>query len=332
MVQTPIVSAPARIAALGMYAPEKVLTNADFERWLATSDEWIVKRTGIRRRHVVAEGQYSSHLAIAAVDDLLAHHPDVRIEEIDYLIVGSSTPDYAYPSLSAMLQAHFRLPTTVGALDISTACAGFAYGINLAAGLIGTRQIRRALVITADALTRSVDYTDRSTCVLFGDGAGAALIEYSETPAIFGMDAGADGNGGKFLYRTAQRTEINGVEDASRLLHQEGPAVYRWVLENVPPAIFRILARAGMTLDAIDWFVPHSANLRMIEALAKRLPFPIERTLISVEEYGNTSAVSIPLALVPAVRDGRVKAGHRVLLMGFGGGLVTAGNVVVWSA
>lgn len=326
-----IVSAPARIAALGIYAPEAVLTNADFERRLDTSDEWIVKRTGIRRRHRVADDQHTSHLAIAAVDDLFAHHPERSIRDVDYLIVGSSTPDYAYPSVSAMLQAHYGLPRTVGALDISTACAGFAYGINLATGLIGTGQIRRALVIVADALTRSVDYTDRSTAVLFGDGAGAALVEYSAEPAIFGMDAGADGSGGKFLYRTGLRTEINGIVDTSRLLHQEGAAVYRWVLENVPLAIARILDRAGMTLADIDWFVPHSANMRMIEALDKRLPFPFERTLLSVEEYGNTSAVSIPLALVPAVRDGRVRPGHRLLLMGFGGGLVTAGNVLVWT-
>jgi len=325
-----VVSAPARIAALGIYAPEAVLTNADFERRLDTSDEWIVKRTGIRRRHVVAERQHTSDLAIAAIDDLLAHHPKVAIADVDYLIVGSSTPDYAYPSVSAMLQAHYGLPKTVGALDISTACAGFAYGINLACGLIGTGQVRRVLVVVADALTRSVDYTDRSTAVLFGDGGGAALIEYSAKPAIFGMDAGADGNGGKFLYRTGLRTDINGTVDSTRLLRQEGSSVYRWVLENVPHAVERILQRAGMSLDDIDWFVPHSANMRMIEALDKRLPFPFERTLLSVEEYGNTSAVSIPLALVPAVRDGRVRAGQRLLLMGFGGGLVMAGNVIEW--
>lgn len=327
---TTVVSAPARVAALGIYAPEGVLTNADFARRLDTSDEWIVQRTGIRRRHVVAERQHTSDLAIAAVNDLLAHHPGVTIADVDYLIVGSSTPDYAYPSVSAMLQAHYGLPKTVGALDISAACAGFAYGINLACGLIGTGQVRRVLVVVADALTRSVDYTDRSTAVLFGDGGGAALIEYSADPAIFGMDAGADGNGGKFLYRTGLRTDINGVVDSSRLLRQEGAAVYRWVLENVPLAVARILSRAGMTLDDIDWFVPHSANMRMIEALDKRLPFPFERTLLSVEEYGNTSAVSIPLALVPAVRDGRVRAGQRLLLMGFGGGLVMAGNVIEW--
>lgn len=326
-----IVSAPARIGALGMYAPERVVANVDLEERLDTSDEWIVKRTGIRRRRYVADEQYSSHLAISAIENLLAHHPDVRIREIDYIIVGSSTPDYAYPSLSALVQTHFGMPATVGALDISTACAGFAYAINLAAGLVGTHQADRVLIVVADALTRSVDFTDRATAVLFGDGAGAAVVERSERPAIFGMDAGADGSGGKFLYRTALRHEINGVVDSSHLLRQEGPAVYRWVLENVPRAIRRVLARAGTSLDQIDWFVPHSANLRMIEALGKRLPFPMERTLTSVEEYGNTSAVSIPLALVPAVRKGRIRAGDRVLIMGFGGGLVTAGNVIVWT-
>ncbi len=327
-----VISAPARIAALGMYVPERVLDNAYFERIVETSDDWIVQRTGIRERHVVAPEQYTSHLAIGAVEDLCAHHPEVRLSDIDFIIVNTTTPDYAYPTVSTLLQAHFALPRSVGAVDISTACAGFVYGINLAAGLIGTGQARRVLVVAADALTRSVDYTDRSTCILFGDGAGAALIERSDVPGIFGMDAGSDGTGGKFLYRTGLRHEINGVEDASGLLRQRGAEVYRWVLENVPVAIDRVLQRAGMTLGEIDWFVPHSANLRMIDALCKRIGFPSERTLTSIERYGNTSAVSVPLALVPAVRAGRIADGARVLMMGFGGGLVTAGNVLRWSS
>jgi len=326
----PIVSAPAHVAAVGTYAPQRVLSNADLERMVETSDEWIRQRTGIARRHVVSEREFTSDLAAAAVRDLLEHAPHIDPASIDYVIVGSTTPDYVYPNLASMLQDRYHLPTTAGALDINVACAAFTYGINLACGLIGTGQIRRALVVVADALTRSVDYTDRSTCVLFGDGGAAAIVEYSERPAIFGMTAAADGSGGKFLYRTAMRAEINGVVDETRLLHQEGAAVYRWVLANVPDFVFRVLERAGMTLDDVDWFVPHSANLRMIEALAKRLPFPMDRTLLSIEEYGNTSAVSIPLALVPAVRDGRIKRGDRLLLVSFGGGLVSAGNVVVW--
>lgn len=322
-------SAPARIGAVGMYAPQRVLTNADFEKMFDTTDEWIVQRTGIRTRHVVSEGEYTSHLAIGAIDDMLAHNPGVRLGDIDYLIVNSTTPDYAYPSVAAMLQTHYSLPTTVGALDIATACAGFAYGINLACGLIASGECDRVLVVAADALTRSVDYADRATAVLFGDGAGVALIERSAAPQIFGMSHGSDGSGGRFLYRTNMRSEINGQIDDSRLLRQNGREVYRWVVETIPGEIGRILARANLTLDQIDWFVPHSANLRMIEALDKRIGFPIERTLISMVEYGNTSAVTIPLALVPAMRDGRVQPGQRVLIMGFGGGLVTSGCVVV---
>ncbi len=224
------------------------------------------------------------------------------------------------------------MPLTVGAVDISTACAGFTYGLNLAAGLVASGQAERVLVCVGDALTRTIDYTDRATCVLFGDGGGAALVERSEKPAISGMYAGSDGTAGAFLYRTAVRQEVNGKIDSSRLVRQEGASIYRWVMENIPAAIQSVLDRGGLTLRDIDWFVPHSANARMIEALAHRLPFPIERTLLSIEEYGNTSGASIPLALTPAVRDGRVRPGDKLLLMGFGGGLVLAGNVVTWTA
>ena len=323
------IQAPARISAYGIHAPQRLLTNADFEKLVDTSDEWIVQRTGIKTRHAVGEGEYASHMAIGAVDDLLAHHPEIDLQTIDFILAASSTSDYFYPSISAMLQAHYKLPNAIGAVDIATACAGFAYNMNLAVGLIASGQAQRVLIVAADALTRTVDYTDRATCVLFGDGGAAAVVERSDEPHIFGMSAMADGNGGKFLYRTNVRTEINGIEDPTHFLRQDGRDVYRWVMENVPNAVHRVLERAEMTMDQIDWFAPHSANLRMLEALDKRLNFPMERTLISVTEYGNTSAVSIPLALVPALREGRVKKGDRVLVMGFGGGLVGAGNVLV---
>jgi 3-oxoacyl-[acyl-carrier-protein] synthase III len=328
MISQRVIAAPARLSAYGIYVPERILTNADFERMVETSDEWIVKRTGIRTRHVVGETEYSSDLAIGAVNDLLAHYPNVQLGDVDYIIAASTTPDYVYPSIAAMLQDHYGLPTSIGAVDISTACAGFAYGVNVACGLIASGECDRVLVVAADALTRSVDYTDRSTCVLFGDGAGVTLVERSAVPAIVGMTHGSDGGGGKFLYRTNVRTSINGVDDPARLLRQEGREVYRWAIENVPPAVERVLQRSGVTLNEIDWFVPHSANLRMIEAICKRIGFPLDRTLRSVEEFGNTSAVTIPLALIPAIRSGRVKPGDRALLMGFGGGLVLAGSVV----
>ncbi len=324
------IEAPARIAGFGIYVPPRVLANADLERMMDTSDEWIVQRTGIHKRHVVSEGEYASTLAFGAIDDLFAHHPDIDRSTIDYIIVASTTPDYVYPSLAAMIQLHFGLSNNAGAVDISATCAGFAYAVNLAAGLISSRQAERVLVVASEALSLSADYSDRATAVLFGDGAGVALLERSETPQLFGMTAGVDGSGGPALFRTGLRTDINGVVDPSGKLRQKGQDVYRWVMENIPGTVFRTLERAGKMVDEIDWFAPHSANLRMIEALNKRLNIPMEKTLVSVSEYGNTSAVSIPLALVPAIRDGRVRRGDTILQIGFGGGLVTAANVFVY--
>jgi 3-oxoacyl-[acyl-carrier-protein] synthase-3 len=313
-----------------MYVPERVITNEDLARIVDTSDEWIVQRTGIQTRRRVAENEYASDLAVNAVRDLLERHPGVDARSIDYIIVSSTTPDYVYPSIAALVQDRIGIPTTCGALDISAACAGFCAGLNLAAALIASDQARSVLLIATEALTRSVDYTDRATCVLFGDGAAAMLVVRDERSALAGMDSGSDGSAGPALYRTAMRPEIDGVRDESGLLRQVGRDVYRWVLENIPPAIDRILDRAGMSLDEIDWFIPHSANMRMVEALCKRIDFPLERTLTSMVEYGNTSAVSIPLALIPAVRNGTIKSGDRLLIVGFGGGLVSAGAVLTW--
>lgn len=323
--------APVRVAACGMYVPERIVTNEDLAHIVETSDEWIVQRTGIRTRRRVAENQYASDLAVDAVRDLLRAHPDVDVKSIDYVLVSSTTPDYVYPSISALVQDRIGIPTAAGALDVSAACAGFCAIMNLAAALIASNQARNVLIIATEALTRSVDYTDRSTCVLFGDGAAAMLLVRDERCALAGMDSGSDGSAGPALYRTATRCEIGGVRDESGLLRQSGRDVYRWVLENIPFAIDRILDRAAMSLDQVDWFIPHSANMRMIEALCKRIGYPLERTLTSMVEYGNTSAVSIPLALIPAVREGTIKAGDRILLIGFGGGLVSAGAVLTWT-
>lgn len=323
--------APARVSAVGMYAPKGVITNDDLSRLVDTTDEWIVQRTGIRRRHRVAEDEFASDLAARAVEDLLAKHPSADTKEIDFILACSTTPDYVYPSIAALLQDRFGVSRAVGALDLSAACAGFCSAVNLACALIESHQARSVLVVATEALTRTIDYTDRSTCVLFGDGGAAMLLERDEAGALAGMDWGADGSAGPALFRTATRGDIAGVQDGSGFLRQVGRDVYRWVLENIPAAVDRILDRAAMSMDEIDWFIPHSANMRMIEALCKRIGFPLERTLTSVEEYGNTSAVSIPLALIPAVRDGRVRHGDRILMIGFGGGLVSAGAVLTWT-
>ena len=318
------------MSALGMYVPETVITNADLQRIVETSDEWILQRTGIRTRRRVAENEYTSDLCVRAVEDLLRNNPGVSPSSIEYILLATTTPDYVYPSVAALVQDRVGIPTSAGALDISAACAGFCSAMNLGAALITSGQTRNALIVAGESLTRSVDYTDRSTCVLFGDGAAAALLEYDERCALAGMDSGSDGSAGPALYRTAMRRDINGTVDESGLLRQVGRDVYRWVLENVPATIDRILKRAGLRRSEIDWFIPHSANMRMIEALCKRIGFPLERTLTSLVEYGNTSSVSIPLALIPAVRNGTVKPGDKILMVGFGGGLVTSGNVLTW--
>ena len=330
MTRAPL-TAPVRVRAVGMYAPHETITNADLERMVETSDEWIVQRTGIRTRRKAAQTEFTSDLCIKAVQDLASQNPDVDLRSVDFVIVATTTPDYVYPSVAALVQDRLGIPKSSGALDISAACAGFCSALNIGAALITSGQTRNALVLAGETLTRSVDYTDRATCVLFGDGAAAMLLEYDERRTLAGMDAGSDGSVGPALYRTATRSEIGGIIDESGLLRQVGRDVYRWVMENIPQTVGRILDRAGLNLDDIDWFIPHSANMRMIEALCKRLDFPLERTLTSVEEYGNTSAVSIPLALIPAVRDGRVKSGDRILMVGFGGGLVSAGAVLTWT-
>jgi 3-oxoacyl-[acyl-carrier-protein] synthase-3 len=322
--------APVRAAALGMYVPQDVITNQDLAKIVETSDEWIIQRTGIQTRRRVAENEYASDLAVDAVRDLLRANPDVDARDIDFVLVSSTTPDYVYPSIAAIVQDRMGIPRSSGALDVSAACAGFCACLNLGAALIASDQARNVLIIATEALTRSIDYTDRSTCVLFGDGAGAMILVRDERSALAGMDSGSDGSAGPALYRTAMRADIDGVRDESGLLRQAGRDVYRWVLENIPAAIDRILDRAAMSLDEIDWFIPHSANMRMIEALNKRINFPMERTLTSMVEYGNTSAVSIPLALIPAVRNGTIKSGDRILMVGFGGGLVSAGAVLTW--
>jgi len=303
----PRVNAPVRVSAVGMYVPRRVITNDDLSHVVDTSDEWIVQRTGIRERRRVAEDEHTSDLCVHAVEDLLATYPHVRLSEVEYIFVATTTPDYVYPSVAAMIQDRLGIPTSAGALDISAACAGFCSALNLAAAMIASGQIRNAMVIAGEALTRSVDYTDRATCVLFGDGAAAAFVEYDERRLLSGMDSTTDGSAGPSLYRTATRKDMRGALDPTGLLRQDGRDVYRWVVENVPAAVDRVLERAQMQLAGVDWFVPHSANMRMIEALCKRMAFPPERTLTSVQTYGN-----------------------KVLLMGFGGGLVTAGSVLTW--
>jgi 3-oxoacyl-[acyl-carrier-protein] synthase-3 len=318
----------ARVADIATYVPEGRLTNADLAKMVETSDEWILQRTGIRERSIAAGDQFASDLGLEAVRRLRERVGS--LERVDTVIAATSTADYVFPSLAAQIQYGANLPHA-GAFDVGAACAGFPYALNLAAAMVASGQAREVLVVAGEVMTKALDYTDRSTCILFGDGAGAALVvPADERSYIERCTYACDGEGGKYLYRTNIRHDIAGREDDTGLLRQSGSDVYKWAVRRVSEAIASMLADANLTANDIDWFIPHSANLRIVEALCSRTGIARERTLTSIEDYGNTSTASIPLALMPALDDGRVKRGDRILMYGFGGGLVHAGTLLRW--
>ncbi|PZT51967.1 ketoacyl-ACP synthase III [Paenibacillus silvae] len=320
----------AAITAMGTYVPDRILSNADLEKMVDTSDEWIVQRTGMRERRIAAEHQFVSDLATEAVKDMV-HRYEVNITDVDMILFATSTPEYSFPSSASRLQANLGIPHT-GVLDLNAACAGFTYGMQLADSLVTSGMYRKVLVIGAETLSKITDYTDRTTCVLFGDGAGAFLVERALGQGDFkSVVSGTQGEGGMHLYKSGLSTEMNGQPlNAEGKLVQNGREVYKWAVRMVPEQLTELIAKADMSPEQIDWFVPHSANMRMIEAVCERGPIPLERTLTSMEYRGNTSAASIPLALQLAVDEGKLQHGQNVALFGFGGGLTYSGLVVRW--
>lgn len=321
----------AIITAIGAYVPERILSNADLEKLVDTSDEWIVQRTGMRERRIAAEHEFVSDLATRAIEDLVRRYA-VRIEDVDMIIVASSTVEYAFPSAASRVQANLRIPHT-GVLDVNAACAGFTYGLQLANSLVTSGLHRKVLVVGAETLSKITDYTDRTSCVLFGDGAGAVLIEESGQAegGFLAAISGTNGEGGIHLYKAGLSNQMNGVAlQGNGVLVQNGREVYKWAVRMVPEQLTAMIHQASLLPEHIDWFVPHSANLRMIEAMCERGPIELERTLTSVEYRGNTSAASIPLALQLAVDEGRLKHGQQLALLGFGGGLTYSGVIVRW--
>jgi 3-oxoacyl-[acyl-carrier-protein] synthase III len=306
----------SRITAIGSYVPTNVLTNVDLESLVETSDEWIVQRTGIRERRISATDEFTSDLCIAAVENMVARY-SCSLEDVDLILVATHTAELACPSMACLVQAHFSIPRTA-AIDLNATCAGFAYALHLANGMIAAGLHRKVLVIGADALSKTTDYNDRTTCILFGDGAGAVLLERNEdNPGFMGYYGGSDGSGGIHLYRTV-------------LIVQNGREVYKFAVTTVPAGVNALLSLAGMTTGQIDWFIPHSANLRIIESICEKTGIPMEKTLHTIEQYGNTSAATIPLALDQGVREGKIRSDHTLLLYGFGGGLVHAGLLWRW--
>ncbi|CAN7324873.1 ketoacyl-ACP synthase III [Paenibacillus sp. LjRoot153] len=320
----------ARISAIGTYVPEHILTNDELSRMVDTNDEWIIQRTGIRARRIAGAHEFSSHLCIAAVQNLIDRYPS-SLDDVELIIVSTHTPDLSSTPVACQVQAHFGIQAA-GAYDLNATCAGFTYALHTASALVAAGVHHKILVIGGDALSKITDYTDRSTCILFGDGAGAVVVEREEAqPAFLAYHMGSDGSGAKHVYRTGLATELNGdpLLGEGKLV-QNGREVYRFAVSTVPQGIEMLLQKSGLPLTAIDWFIPHSANLRMIDSICEKSGIPIEKALYSLEYFGNTSAASIPLALDLGIRDGKVQTGDTLLLYGFGGGLTHAGLIVRW--
>ncbi|RCX15356.1 3-oxoacyl-[acyl-carrier-protein] synthase III [Fontibacillus phaseoli] len=325
-----IPTSKARITALGTYVPEKILSNEDLEQLVDTNDAWIVQRTGIKERHIAAEAEFTSDLCIRAAENLRDTH-NVSLDDVDLIIVSTTTPDYSFPTVSCRVQKHFGMEN-VGAIDLNATCAGFTYALHVANGMISSGLHKKVLVVAGETMSKITDYTDRSTCILFGDGAGAALVEYApDQPGFESAIMGTQGSGGIQVYRSGLSSRMDGTElEGEGRIVQNGREVFKWAVRTVSAGIDRLLEQAGVTLDDIDWFVPHSANLRMIESICEKSGIPLAKTLQSVQDMGNTSSASIPLALQSGIQAKQLNPGDRILLYGFGGGLTHCGLIVTW--
>lgn len=308
----------SRIIGTGGYLPEKVLTNHDLEAMVETSDEWITDRTGIKTRHVAAEGETTCGLAELAARAAL-DAAGVRPDDIDLVIVATTTPDRVFPSTACLLQQRLGIHGCA-AFDIQAVCTGFIYALGVADKFIRSGSHRRALVVGAETLSRIVDWTDRTTCVLFGDGAGAVVVEASEEPGILSTHLHADGQYKDLLSTTGGISE--GCPNPSGTAHitMQGNEVFKMAVNTLGRIVDETLAANSMKKSDVDWLVPHQANIRIIAATAKKLKMPMERVVVTVQDHGNTSAASVPLALNEAVRDGRIQRGDTLLLEAFGGG------------
>ncbi|MCW9130117.1 ketoacyl-ACP synthase III [Bacillus paramycoides] len=320
----------SRITAIGTYVPNQILSNNDLEKIVHTNDEWIVQRTGMKERRIAGEEEYSSHLAIKAIENLCTTYKK-SLENIDCIIVATTTADYVFPSIACQIQQHFNIPHTL-AFDLNATCAGFTYGLHVGNSLITAGTHQKVLVVATETLSKVTDYTDRTTCILFGDGAGAILLEKDENkPSFIAAHMGTNGEGGIHLYRTNLSTTMNStLLQTNEKIVQNGREVYKWAVRTVPHGIKELLHTANLQIDDIDWFIPHSANLRMIESICEKSKISIQKTLTSVEYMGNTSSVSIPLALDLARKEGKLNNGDTLLLYGFGGGLTHLGLIVAW--
>ena len=317
---------PSRIAGTGRYLPEQVLTNEELARRVATSDEWIRSRTGIRQRHIAAADETTSDLALHASHAAL-DAAGIAAADVDLIIVATTTPDMIFPSTACILQA--KLGAKGGAaFDVQAVCSGFVYGLALANLMLDSGMARNALVVGAEVYSRILDWTDRGTCVLFGDGAGAVVLVPSATRGVLTSHLHADGHYADILCVPGQVR--NGETFGTPFVHMDGGAVFKFAVKVLAEVAEEALKATNKVAADIDWVIPHQANIRIMDATMKRLHLPQDRLIVTVDQHGNTSAASIPLALDIAVRDGRISAGQHVMLLGVGGGFTWGSVFLKW--
>jgi 3-oxoacyl-[acyl-carrier-protein] synthase-3 len=318
----------SRIAGTGSYLPEKVLTNADLEKMVDTNDEWIVSRSGIRERHLAAEGETTCDLAYHAAMRAL-EAAGVEGKDIELVVLGTTTPDIIFPSTACLLQ-HRIGANGCPAFDVNAACSGFVYALSIADQFIRGGMVKNALVVGAETLSRMIDWNDRGTCVLFGDGAGAVVLKADEQAGIISTHMHADGGKKELLYnpRGVSVGFDTSLPNAGVKVLMAGSDVFKYAVKALDSVVEETLQANGLDKHAIDWLIPHQANLRIIEATAKRLDMPMDRVIVTVDRTGNTSAGSVPLALDEAVRSGKVQRGQLLLLEAFGGGF-TWGSALI---
>ena len=317
----------SRILGIGSFLPERVVTNADLEQMVDTTDEWIRARTGIQRRHIAADDQTTVDLAEGAARRAL-DDAGVSPAEIDMIVVGTTTPDQVFPNMGCLLQDRLDIHGCP-AFALEAACSGFIYALSVANSFVTAGSEKRVLVVGAETLSRMTDWEDRTTCVLFGDGAGAVVLGPADEPGIVSCHLGADGRYKDLLYHPYGTSKIQRPEDTERpYIQMRGNEVFKVAVKTLENIVDETLQANDLDRSAIDWLVPHQANIRIIQATAKRLGMPMEKVILTLEEHGNTSAASVPLALDTAVRDGRIKRGDLLLLEAFGGGL-TWGSALI---
>jgi 3-oxoacyl-[acyl-carrier-protein] synthase-3 len=316
----------SRIIGTGKYLPERILTNFDLEKMVDTTDEWIRTRTGIEHRHIAADDEATSDLAyragLAALEDA-----GLTPGDIDFVLVGTTTPDLIFPNVACLVQE--KLGIRAGpAFSLEAACSGFVYALVTADQFIRNGQVRRALVIGAETMSRIIDWTDRETCVLFGDGAGAVILEAADEPGIIYSTLGADGRYRELLYASSGVSTRHREDSDIAALRMKGNEVFKVAVKTLENLVDDVITKNNLEKGEIDWLIPHQANIRIINATARRLDMPMERVVLTVREHGNTSAASVPMALDTAIRDGRIKRGDLLLLEAFGGGFTWGASLI----